>query len=199
MVDLDKKYEEAIWIGKSLFERNKVTGSSANMSFIYGEKIYITGSGTCFGNLSKSDFSIVNRKGKITSRIKPSKELPLHQILYKKSTSIQAVIHTHSFYTTLWSCLNHKKENDIIPSYTPYLKIKLGNVGLVPYAKPGSQALFDLFEKRVHDGDGYILKNHGPIIGGKDLMSAFYCLEELEESARIAWKLRNEKSLNTIE
>jgi ribulose-5-phosphate 4-epimerase/fuculose-1-phosphate aldolase len=122
----------------------------------------------------------------------PSKELPLHKIYYEKSNAIQAVIHTHSFYSTLWSCLPHENVKDVIPEYTPYLKMKLGTVGLIPYGKPGSQALFDLFAKGVNDSDGYILKNHGPLVGDKDLMSAFYCLEELEESARIAWNLRKE-------
>jgi ribulose-5-phosphate 4-epimerase/fuculose-1-phosphate aldolase len=192
MTNIDIKYKEAIWIAKTLFERGKVTGSSANMSFLHQGNIYITGSGTCFGTLTKEDFSIVTMKGEHIAGIKPSKELPLHKTLLEKSASIQAVIHTHSFYSTLWSCLKHDNVKDVIPSYTPYLKMKLGTVGLISYAKPGSQLLFDLFAQRVNDSDGYILQNHGPIIGDNDLMSAFYCLEELEESARIAWELRNE-------
>ena len=70
--------------------------------------------------------------------------------------------------------------------------MKLGRVGLVPYAKPGSQELFAAFKKCVNNSEGYLLKNHGPVVGGEDLMSAFYNLEELEESAHIAWKLRKE-------
>ncbi|MDF2531967.1 MAG: class aldolase/adducin family protein [Clostridia bacterium] len=192
MVNLDTKYKDAIWIAKSLFERGKVSGSSANMSFLHDGNIYITGSGTSFGALSVKDFAVVNMKGEHISGIQPSKELPLHKIYYEKNKSIQAVIHTHSFYSTLWSCLNHKSITDMIPSYTPYLKMKLGTVGLIPYAKPGSQLLFNIFAERVNDSDGYLLQNHGPLVGDKDLMAAFYCLEELEESARIAWELRNE-------
>lgn len=192
MANLETKIREAIWIAKSLFERGKVTGSSANMSFLHEGNIFITGSGTCFGTLSEKDFSIVDMNGEHLGGVMPSKELPLHKIYYEKSNAIQAVIHTHSFYSTLWSCLTHENVKDIIPEYTPYLKMKLGTVGLIPYAKPGSQALFDLFAKGVNDSDGYILKNHGPLVGDKDLMSAFYCLEELEESARIAWNLRKE-------
>lgn len=192
MANLEDKMNDAIWIADSLFKRGKVTGSSANMSFLHDGNIYITASGSCFGNLSKKDFSAVSFTGELIEGRKPSKELPLHKIYYEKSSSIQAVIHTHSFYSTLWSCLTHEKLNDIVPEYTPYLKMKLGTVGLIPYAKPGSQLLFDLFAERVNDSDGYILQNHGPLVGDKDLVSAFYCLEELEESARIAWELRKE-------
>lgn len=195
MTSLENKFKDAIWIAKVLFERNKATGSSANMSFLHEGKIYITGSGTCFGNLTKEDFSITNMEGVHLKGIKPSKELPLHKTLYEKSNSIQAVIHTHSFFSTVWSCLKHKNEKDIIPSHTPYLKMKIGTIGLIPYGKPGSQMLFDLFAERINYSDGYILQNHGPVVGDKDLLSAFYSLEELEESARIAWELRKEDAI----
>jgi len=78
MVNLDTKYKDAIWIAKSLFERGKVSGSSANMSFLHEGNIYITGSGTSFGVLTEKDFSVVNMKGEHISGIQPSKELPLH-------------------------------------------------------------------------------------------------------------------------
>jgi len=77
--------------------------------------------------------------------------------------------------------------------------MRLGAVGLVPYAKPGSKELFQLFEERFQDSEGYLLENHGPVVGDKDILSAFYTLEELEESARIAWELRNESRARLIE
>lgn len=80
---------------------------------------------------------------------------------------IQAVIHTHSFYATLWSCAVHKNRTDCIPQYTPYLKMKLGTVGLVPYGKPGSEELFPAFRQCVSGSDGILgMKITGPV-GGK--------------------------------
>jgi ribulose-5-phosphate 4-epimerase/fuculose-1-phosphate aldolase len=192
--ELVKKLEDAIWIAKSLFDRGKTSGSSANMSFRHGNNIYITGSNTCFGNLEPTSFSLVDLEGNHIDGIKPSKEFPLHREFYKKSDNIQAVIHIHSFYSTLWSCLPHDNEKDCIPTYTPYLGMKLGPVGLVPYAKPGSKDLFKAFAEHIGEADGYLLSNHGPIVGGKDLFEAFYRIEELEESARLAWELREEKA-----
>jgi len=194
---LKEKIESAIWIGKNLFNRNKTSGSSANMSFMHEGHIYITCSGESFGRLTEKSFAIINKQGTTINEMKPSKELPLHQILYKKDSEIQAVIHTHSFYSTLWSCLKHENSLDVIPSYTPYLRMKVGTIGLIPYEQPGSQELFDSFESKVELSDGYILENHGPIVGDKDLMSAFYALEELEESAKIAWYLQ-EKNIQEI-
>jgi ribulose-5-phosphate 4-epimerase/fuculose-1-phosphate aldolase len=154
--------------------------------------LYITGSGTCFGRLDHDSFSKVAPDGTYEG-VKPSKELPLHQMFYKKSEKIQAVIHVHSFYATMYSFLKHEDVTDIVPDYTPYLRMKVGAVGLVPYAKPGSRELFDLFEKMAPMSDAFILAQHGPVVGGASIMDAFYGIEELEESCRIAWTLRQQK------
>lgn len=188
---LEKKLEQAVWIAHSLFERGKTAGSTANMSFRHEGKIYITASGTCFGTLKKEDFAVLDLNGEVLGDKKPSKEVPLHLSLYQAKEQTGAVIHTHSFYSTIWSCLAHENENDCIPSYTPYLKMKLGTVGLIPYAKPGTEELFKAFRERIKDSDGYLLRNHGPVTGSKDLMDAFYILEELEESAKVAWTLKD--------
>jgi ribulose-5-phosphate 4-epimerase/fuculose-1-phosphate aldolase len=190
MAEVSLTLEQAIWVGKSLFDRGKTAGSSANMSFYHENSIYITGSGTCFGNLKPESFSEVDLSGIHKNGPGPSKELPLHLSLYQKKDTVKAVIHTHSYYSVAWSCLPHAHPADSIPSYTPYLKMRLGTVGLVPYAKPGSRELFDLFAQHVDLSDGYLLAHHGPVVGSGDILSAFYALEELEESARLAWDFR---------
>ncbi|MDR3258659.1 MAG: class II aldolase/adducin family protein [Fusobacteriaceae bacterium] len=190
MKDLGKKFQETIWVSKSLFERNKTSGSSANISFRDNDKIYISGSGTCFGILEKKDFAITTLDGTTISDIKPSKELSLHLALYNKSDKIQAVIHTHSLYSTLWSILKHKNEDDIIANITPYLQMKVGKISLIKYFPPGSKELFAEMKKRINSGDGFLLQNHGSIVGGESIMEAFFGLEELEESAKISWFIR---------
>lgn len=192
--NLKTKIEDAIWAAKTLFDRNKVSGSSANLSFKHENKIYISGTNTCFGRLTENDFSEISMEGKHIGGITPSKELPLHRMIYNHKPTINSVIHIHSFYATLWSCLEHDNEFDIVPSYTPYLDMKLGKITLVEYAKPGSQELFDHFKSKLNEGNGYILKNHGPVVASKDILSAFYSIEELEESTKIAWHLRDENA-----
>ena len=185
-IEIEKAMSEALWAAHSVFDRGKTSGSSANMSFMVDGHIYITASGSCFGTLREEDFSLVTLDGSLLKGAKPSKELPLHLHYYRKSGEIKAVIHTHGPYAALWSCRSDLKEDDAIPSYTPYLRMKLGKVTCVPYAQPGSRELFDAFEKALPLGDAYLLRNHGAIVGGKSIMDAFYCLEELEESARLA-------------
>ena len=86
----------------------------------------------------------------------------------------------------------------LMPAYTPYWGMKLGKVRLVSYEKPGSEELFSEFSRRTGKENGYLLAHHGPVAGGDSLMDAFFNLEELEESARIAWELRGEGAANRI-
>ena len=187
--ELRQKMEEAVWVARSLFGRNRTTGSSANLSFLHNQSMYITAGGSCFGTLTEENFAVMDMEGRPLGDKKPSKEWPLHLGIYRKKTRTGAVLHTHGTHAVLWSFVPVRDETDCIPACTPYLKMKLGRVCMVPYEQPGSQALFDAFEKRVMSGDGYLLKRHGAVVPGADIMDAFYCLEELEENARIAWEL----------
>ena len=184
--ELERKLKDAVWIAHSLFERGKTSGSSANLSFLHDGKIYISASGTCFGTLTADDFAVVSMSGERLNSLKPSKELTLHRYYYEHNESVQAVIHTHGPYAVLWSCRKFPSNTDIVPSYTPYLGMKVGKIGLIPYGKPGSDELFASFRDNLNTGDAYILKNHGGIVGGKSLMDAFFGIEELEESAKVA-------------
>lgn len=177
----------ALWVAHSLFERGKTSGSSANMSFKWGDDIYITASGSCFGTLSEEDFVRLEPNGMVQSGRRPSKEYPMHLLCYNKSPSVRAVIHTHGPYAALWSCKKEVPGAPVIPALTPYLGIKVGSVALVPYAPPGSQALFQNFAQCCPQADAFLLKNHGGVVTGQDMMDAFSKIEELEESAKIAF------------
>ena len=194
---LKSKKQEAVWTAHTLFDRGKTNGTSANISFLDEGVIYISRSGSCFGLLTEADLLAVPLEAEtalFTGVHKPSKELTLHRLLYQAHPEVQAVIHTHAPYATLWSCLPHENIRNVIPAYTPYLKMKLGNVVAVPYAKPGSKELFTAFKNCLGPETGYLLSHHGPIVGGKDMLHAFECLEELEQSAFIAWNLFSSKT-----
>ncbi len=186
---LEKKLEQALWVAHSLFGRGKSSGSSGNLSFRHEDCIYVTASGSCFGTLDADDFSVLDMDGAAVSGKKPSKEWPLHLDVYKQSAETGAVIHTHSTCCVLWSFVPGLCDQDCVPDHTPYLKMKLGKVGLVPYREPGSEELFSAFRKQLPQTASCILKQHGPVVSGRTVMDAFYGLEELEESARIAWEL----------
>ena len=181
--------QDAVWIAHTLFAKGSASGSSSNISFREGDQIYISGSGTCFGTLKEGQFACLTLDGEQLNTVKPSKEFPMHQMIYQYRPQIKGVIHTHSFYAALYSCMAFEDPADVIPAYTPYLRMKVGRVGLIPFAEPGSRELFSYMRERLPLSDAYLLKQHGPVVGGRTLLDAFYGIEELEESAKMAWHL----------
>lgn len=179
------------WAAHQLFARGKTGGTTGNISLLQNGQMLISGSGTCFGTLEEKDLSAMDLDGTTLWAKKPSKEWPLHVMLHRMRGCDGAVIHTHGFYSTLWSCLPCANEKDAIPAYTPYLRMKAGSVYYIPYAEPGSRELFSLFESRIApQASAYLLANHGAIVSAPTMMDAFALIEELEESAHIAWNLR---------
>ncbi len=174
-----------------LFMRNRTSGASANMSFLLGERMFVTASGTCFGNLKEDDFSEISLAGEHLAGRVPSKEWPAHLAMYRYCPGVQAVIHIHGRYGVLWSIMEHLDPNDCVPEHTPYLKMRVGRAGLVEYYTPGSRELFQALKERVLacKSPAYLLKRHGALVGGTSVMDAFYNLEELEESCALAWEL----------
>lgn len=207
---LNDKLQLACAIAKSCFDRNMGSGTTGNLSFKHNGYIFITAGGTCFGFLTPEDFAAVPVSEnsslsaftdaekeyieKALSR-KPSKELKLHQLVYARlmrdGVENGAVIHTHATYSVLWSCIPDLDADDCVPKITPYLDMKMGPCGLIPYEKPGSPELFAAFEQLAGDHYGWLLAHHGLLAGGKDLMQAFGRSEELEETCKVAWMARN--------
>lgn len=185
---------ELIWVAHRLYERGQACGTAGNISLFQQEGLLISAGGSCFAAMQQTDFCLLDMDGNVLTGGRPSKEWPIHMALYRLFGNKGVVIHTHGFYTALWSCLPGLNPQNPIPAYTPYLNMTVGKVQLVPYAEPGSKELFDLFEKSVHiDARAYLLAHHGAVVYANTAMLAFSMIEEVENAARLAWCLRQTK------
>ena len=63
--------------------------------------------------------------------------------------------------------------------------MRVGRVKLLPYVRPGDPRMGDLVRGLGGQYAAVLLANHGPALAAKDLRSAVFVSEELEESARI--------------
>ena len=183
---LNDKINTAIWVAHQLFTRKLVTGSTGNISFLFDGIMYISESGSILGLLKEDNFAEVSLSGTIIKG-KPSKEYPMHLELYKKCKEINAVVHTHSMYSTVLSCLKDTYSyTEKLMSFTPYLRIlSKGKIGIVAYHPPGSAMLFDAFSKTIDENvNMYILNNHGIFVSSDDMIKAFNIVEEFEVSAQ---------------
>jgi ribulose-5-phosphate 4-epimerase/fuculose-1-phosphate aldolase len=88
------------------------------------------------------------------------------------------------------SCLPDIEPDDAIPPLTPYVVMRVGRVKLVPYVRPGDPAMGQLIRDLKGRYAAVLLANHGPVVSAKDVESAVYASEELEETAKLVLLLR---------
>ena len=99
-------------------------------------------------------------------------------------------MHLHSTYSVALSCIADIDLTDVLPPITAYAVMRVGKLPLVPYFRPGDLALAEAVAKWAKAHHAALLANHGPTVAGKDLDSAVYAAEELEETAKLHLLLR---------
>jgi ribulose-5-phosphate 4-epimerase/fuculose-1-phosphate aldolase len=184
MKEHDVRADIVRW-GRSLFERGLTSGSSGNISVKLADGFLATPTNSCLGFLEAGRLSKLDPDGGIVSGDPPTKELPLHLAFYHSRKNVGAVVHLHSTFATALSCLADVPAEDAIPPITPYVVMRAGRVPLVPYTRPGSDAVYPLIAARAGDHGAALLANHGPVATGASLAAAIYAIEEIEEAAKL--------------
>ena len=188
-----KLREEICILGKSMFDRGLTPGSSGNVSARVDDGWLMTPTNCCLGRLDPATISKVDRTGTLISGGKPTKEAFLHLAVYGERPSAGAIVHLHSTHSVAVSCLAEIDPNQPIPPITAYYVMKIGNLVLLPYYPPGDLTLANAVREVAGRHHAILLANHGPVVAGKDLESAVYATEELEETARLYLLLRGNK------
>ncbi|MDF2812147.1 MAG: L-fuculose-phosphate aldolase, partial [Microvirga sp.] len=163
-----------------------------NISVAVEDGILMTPTNSCLGFLEADRISKLDRSGRHISGDKPSKEVFLHQAFYETRPGTGAVVHLHSTYATALSCLPDLNENDCIAPLTPYVVMRVGQVRLLPYVRPGEPAMGEMIRGLEGKHAAVLLANHGPVVTAKDLTTAVYAAEELEETAKLLVLLRGQ-------
>jgi ribulose-5-phosphate 4-epimerase/fuculose-1-phosphate aldolase len=187
----NKLREEIARLSKSLFDRGFSVGSAGNISAAVEDGILMTPTNSCLGFLDPARISKLDRAGNHVSGDKPSKEVFLHRAFYETRPQAGAVVHLHSTFATALSCLADTDPDDCVPPLTPYVVMRVGKVKLLPYVKPGDERMGDMIRALGGRHAAVLLANHGPVVSGRDIASAVYAAEELEETAKLLVLLRD--------
>lgn len=178
--------EEICAIGKSLFERGYTAGSSGNISARLPDGGWLmTPTNVSMGTLDPAQLSQFDADGRLIGGPRPTKETFLHFAMYRNRTDAGAVVHLHSTHSVAVSMLEDVDPQHVLPPLTAYAVMRLGAVRLIPYFPPGDEALGDAVGAVAGRHHAVLLANHGPVVAGRDLRTAQYASEELEETARL--------------
>jgi ribulose-5-phosphate 4-epimerase/fuculose-1-phosphate aldolase len=184
--------EEICWFGKSLFDRGLTFGSAGNFSVRVDGGWLMTPTNSCLGRLDPASLSKVDDAGNLVSGDKPTKEAFLHLSMYAQRPRAGAIVHLHSTHSVAVSVLADLDPEQPIPPITAYYVMKIGKLALLPYYAPGDVALANAVRDVAGRHHAVLLANHGPVVAGKDLESAVYATEELEETAKLFLLLRGQ-------
>ncbi len=184
--------EEMVLLGRSLFERGLTAGSSGNLSTRLPDGGFLmTPTNASLGFLDPARLAKLDDNGDWLAGDKPTKEDFLHLAMYRGRPKLKAVSHLHSTYSVCVSCMCEGADDDLIPPLTPYCHMRVGPVARAPYFAPGDKTLGPIIQELALKHSGIIISNHGPVVGGKSLRDAVFAIEELEESAKLQFLLKD--------
>jgi 3-dehydro-4-phosphotetronate decarboxylase len=185
-VSEDARAREAVCrFGRSLFDRGLTSGSSGNISVRVADGWLLTPTNASLGDLDPARLSRLDAGMRHVGGDKPTKETFLHLGMYRRRSDARAVVHLHSTHSVAVSCLDGLDPADAIPPITAYYVMRVGRLPLVPYHRPGDEALGPAVEALADRHHAVLLANHGPVVAGASLEAAVYAIEELEETAKL--------------
>ena len=190
--------EASLWLSEhGYFGSHR--GSGGNVSVrVNDTAMAITPSSVKYQELSSTDICVVGFDLSVieeNDKLKPSVEAGMHSIIYRKRPDVNAIVHTHQIYGSVFGLINTP-----IPALFDEVAFSLGQmVEIVPYALSGSPDLVNnVAGKLSNNANAYIIQNHGILALGKNLDKAILNAELLEKVAHIYYlAISTGKPINT--
>ncbi len=179
---------------ESFYQRGYAFGSTGNISVRVGGRVWITPTGKSLKGLNPGHLALLSLDGESLNENRPSKEFPFHLAVYTRREDVRAVVHLHTLHSVALSCLEDFDEENPLPPLTPYYFMRVAPLAVLPYFRPGSPALAEAVEGAADAHHSMLLRNHGLICAGSTLVEAADRAEELEQTARLHFILRGEKT-----
>jgi ribulose-5-phosphate 4-epimerase/fuculose-1-phosphate aldolase len=177
--------EASVWLSEEgFFGSHKGTGG--NVSVRADEAaLAITPSSVKYQEIKVSDIYVVGFDLSViegNDKLKPSVETGMHSIIYQKRPDVNAIVHTHQIYGSIFALINTP-----IPALFDEVSFSLGAmIEVIPYALSGSPELVNnVAGKLSNNANAYIIQNHGILALGKTLDKAILHAELLEKVANI--------------
>lgn len=165
-----------------VLKSNHVSGTSGNISLRVSQNLVaITPSGIAYDKLSTEDIPVIDLHGRlIEGNLKPSVEYQLHTMIYRTFEDVNAVIHTHSIYSTVLSVLRKP-----LPAIYETLLMISELIPVSEYANAGSLELARNVVESMKKSKAVLMANHGLVCAAKSLEEAFDMCETVERGAQI--------------
>jgi L-fuculose-phosphate aldolase len=168
---------------RRLYGAGLIAGQDGNVSVrLSGDRILVTPAGMSKVDVRAADLVILSLDGtKRSGRHAPSSEVAVHLAIYAGRPDVGAVVHAHPPTATGFAVAGETLPAHVLPE----LDVTVGEVALVPYARPGTTQLARGFRPFLAAHDAWLMANHGAVTAGATLTVAHQRMESLEHAARI--------------
>ena len=179
-----------------LYKCGLTTTSGGNISARCGDKVLITPSATDKGRMTADQIGTLDMDCNIVGKnFKPTIESRMHMGIYKRRPDVQAVVHAHPVYASAFAASKRR----ISIKYLAEAFVVLGKIAYAPYACMGSNELAQIVGDAAEKSDCIVMRNHGIIALGKNLLQAFDRLEVLENAAKTTFICQGALGSDSIE
>ncbi|PZC51582.1 MULTISPECIES: class II aldolase/adducin family protein [unclassified Mesotoga] len=182
MFEAEKK--ELIEYGIKVFRSGLVHGTGGNLSMRVGENgdMYLmTPSGIDYEQIVPDDIVLIDMNGRvIEGERKPSIEHGMHREVYKKRKDVNAIIHTHSLYSTALSITRQP-----LPQIESSVVLMRGQIEVADYARHGSMELAMNVVNALGDRKAVLMANHGQLAADESLAKALKTCVSVEHCAQM--------------
>lgn len=183
----EQVWKTSRWLSENGFFGSTL-GSGGNISLFDrdAEVIFITPSGKPYHEMSVDDICTINMDmQQFTGKLPPSIESAMHIGIYRNRPGVNAVVHTHQPYASVFALINKP-----IPALFDEVTLELGaRIEIIPYALSGSAELVANVTRQITNGANcYILQNHGALNLGQNLIQAMRNAETLEKVCQVYYR-----------
>ena len=194
---LQDQREQVVEYGKKLVTTGLTDGTFGNLSVFDRESglMAISPSGMDYFATTPEDVVVADLEGKVVEgKRKPSSELDLHRLFYRRRKDVNGVVHTHSTYATAWAQAGKDIPNigtthadyfhEAIPCTEDMTKEEVeGNYEL----ETGNVIVKRFIGINPDHTPGVLVKNHGPFSWGTSPANAVYNAKVMEQCAHMAF------------
>jgi len=179
----EEERKQVAQIMRRLYERGLTTTSGGNVSLKNADGyIFITASQSDKSCIDESKIVVLSKNlESFTPELKPSMETEMHVKIYEKRPDVSAIVHSHPVFASTFA-VSDVKLDTFITEEAGYI---LGEIAILEHKTMGSSELANACSEGLIKYNVGLMKNHGAIAVGCNLIEAFDRMEVLEFTARI--------------
>ena len=165
-------------MGRRMWEREFTDGNGGNMTIRVGDNLYLTTQTLISkGFMAPDTIALVDGEGRqLAGKYKRTSECLTHLAIYKNQPAARATCHAHPVHATAFAIAGLQPPAGMIPE----AEVFLGQIGLAPYATPGTPAVAEAVGQAAINHHSILMVNHGVITWGSHIEDAFWKMENTE-------------------